>query len=129
MRMIGSVVVAVLMAAGAAQAQVPTGNPAHGRQLFQLHCMNCHNADKGGPNLVGPNLYGAFGRRAGSAPNYSYSSNLKASGVVWTPDKLNAWVQKPSALVPGVKMILPPVEDPKERADLIAFLRSQSPHK
>jgi cytochrome c len=49
--------------------------------------------------------------------------------VVWTPDKLNAWVQKPSALVPGVKMNLPPVSDPRERADLIAFLKVQSPSK
>ena len=45
-----------------------------------------------------------------------------AAETATAPNKLNAWVQKPSALVPGVKMNLPPVEDPKERADLIAFL-------
>jgi cytochrome c2 len=128
MRMLGSVVAAML-ALGAGAAQAADGNPVHGRQLFQQHCMNCHNAEKGGPNLVGPNLYGAFGRRAGLASNYNYSPNLKGSGVVWTPDRLNAWVQNPAALVPGVRMHLPPVSDPRERADLIAFLKVQSPHR
>jgi cytochrome c len=83
--------------------------------------------EKGGPNAVGPQLYGAFGRQAAAAPGYAYSPALRASGVVWTPDKLDLWIQKPNQLVSGVKMVLPaPVTDPKDRADVIAFLRSRS---
>lgn len=119
-------------AAGAAEAQaidpkLPAGGDAvHGEVLFKQRCSVCHQPDKGGKNGVGPALYGAFGRRAGQAPGFPYSDNLKASGLVWTPDKLNQWIQKPSSLVPGVKMVLAPVSQAKDRADIIAFLRTRT---
>ena len=112
--------------AGAAYAQTVVGDPVRGGQQFQQRCSICHNADKGGKNGIGPALYGAYGRAAGQAPAYSYSDAIKASGMVWTPDKLDLWVQKPSGLIPGVKMVVPPVSNPQDRADLIAYLKSQS---
>jgi cytochrome c len=120
------------LSAGAAQAEVvdptlaPGGDPAHGEVLFKQRCSICHQPDKGGKNGVGPALYGAFGRKAGQAAGFTYSDNLKASGVVWTPEKLNQWIQKPASLVPGVKMVLAPVSQAKDRADIIAFLKSHS---
>ena len=126
---------AVLMfalSAGAAQAQAidptlaPGGDAAHGEQLFKQRCSTCHQADKTGKNGVGPLLYGAYGRTAGKEPGFTYSDNLKAATFTWTPEKLNQWVQKPASLVPGVKMFLPPVTAPKDRADIIAYLANHS---
>lgn len=102
------------------------GNAAHGEVLFKQRCSICHQPDPGGKNGVGPALYGAFGRRAGQAPGFAYSDGLKASGIVWTPDKLNQWIQKPSSLAPGAKMNLAPVSAAQDRADIIAFLASKS---
>jgi cytochrome c len=120
------------LSAGAAQAQAidptlaPGGDAAHGEQLFKQRCSTCHQADKTGKNGVGPLLYGAYGRPAGKEPGFTYSPNLKASSFTWTPEKLNQWIQKPTSLVPGVKMFLPPVTAPQERADIIAFLRTRT---
>jgi cytochrome c len=127
---------ALLLFAGAAQAQAidpamgGSGNPAHGQVLFKARCSICHQPDKGGKNGVGPALYGAYGRAATKSTNgFAYSDKLKASGIVWTPDKLNQWIQKPASLVPGVKMVLPPVTAAQDRADIIAFLRTESDAK
>jgi cytochrome c len=120
------------LSAGAAQAAAtdPTmggpGNAAHGETLFKQRCSICHQPDPGGKNGVGPALYGAFGRKAGQAPGFAYSDNLKASGITWTPQLLNQWIQKPTALVPGVKMVLAPVSLPQDRADIIAYLRTKT---
>jgi cytochrome c len=125
-------VLVFMLTAGAAQAQAidptlaPGGDATHGEVLFKQRCMICHQPDPGGKNGVGPALYGAFGRKAGQAPGFVYSDNLKASGVVWTPQKLNQWIQKPASLVPGVKMVLAPVSAAKDRADIIAYLRTKT---
>ncbi|MEI9890108.1 MAG: c-type cytochrome [Caulobacteraceae bacterium] len=118
--------------AGGARADAidPTlGGPgvaAHGEVLFKQRCGVCHQPDPGGKNGVGPALYGAFGRKAGQAAGFAYSDNLKASGLVWTPEKLNQWIQKPASLVPGVKMVLAPVSQAQDRADIIAYLKTKS---
>jgi cytochrome c len=120
------------LSAGAAQAQAidptlaPGGDAAQGEKLFKQRCSTCHQADKTGKNGVGPLLYGAYGRAAGKEPGFTYSPNLKAASFTWTPEKLNQWIQKPASLVPGVKMFLPPVTAPKDRADIIAYLKTQS---
>jgi cytochrome c len=120
------------LAAGAAQAATTDpsmggpGNAVHGETLFKQRCSICHQPDPGGKNGVGPALYGAFGRKAGQAPGFAYSDNLKASGLVWSPQLLNQWIQKPTALVPGVKMVLAPVSQAQDRADIIAFLRTKT---
>jgi cytochrome c len=131
-----AVVSALLLFAGGAQAQAidPTmggpGDPVHGQVLFKARCAICHQPDKGGKNGVGPALYGAYGRAATMSSNgFAYSDKLKASGIVWTPDKLNLWIQKPASLVPGAKMVLPPVTSPQDRADIIAYLKTQSDAK
>jgi cytochrome c len=124
---------ALVFVAGAAEAQVidpamgGAGDAAHGQVLFKARCSLCHQPDKGGKNGVGPALWGAYGRTAAKSTNgFAYSDALKASGVVWTPVTLNQWIQKPGSLVPGVKMVLPPVSNPQDRADIIAFLKTES---
>ena len=127
---------ALLLFAGAARAQAidPSmggpGDPVHGQVLFKARCSICHQPDKTGKNGVGPALWGAYGRVATRSSNgFNYSDKLKASGIVWTPDKLNQWIQRPASLVPGVKMVLPPVTQAQDRADIIAYLRTESDNK
>ena len=126
-----AVLLAVLSAGAARAAAIDPamggpGNAAHGEVLFKQRCSICHQPDPGGKNGIGPALYGAYGRKAGLAPGFAYSDGVKASGIVWTPDKLNQWIQKPSSLAPGAKMVLAPVSAPQDRADIIAYLATRS---
>ena len=66
-----------------------------------------------------------FGRRAGSIKDYDYSPALKKAGIEWSERTLDAWLADPEKTVPGQKMGYR-VEDGKDRADLIAYLRRES---
>ncbi len=94
-----------------------------GQAKFAL-CKSCHTAIKDGGDMTGPNLHGVFGRKAGSKPGFAYSDALKASGITWDADKLNQWLTNPKALVPGTKMTFIGLQDPKDRTDLIAYLKT-----
>ena len=96
---------------------------AAGKVTFQQKCSACHS-DVAGKNGVGPSLFGVYGRAAASAPGYSYSAALKASGVTWTPANLSAWLDKPGALVPRNKMGVAPPLKADEKANLLAYLKS-----
>jgi cytochrome c len=100
------------------------GDAAKGAEVFQ-RCAMCHNADEGGGNGLGPNLFGVVGRKAASLPDFPYSPALKASRIVWTDDKLTAWVRGPSKLVPGTRMAFGGLTDPGQIDDLIAYLHSR----
>jgi cytochrome c len=111
----------------AALAELPaayqTADLDNGQAKFAL-CKSCHTAIKDGGDMTGPNLFGVFGRKAGSKPGFAYSDALKASGITWDADKLNAWITSPKTLVPGTKMTYIGMEDPKDRTDLIAYLKT-----
>src|SRR5437868_400619 len=77
----------------------PAANIANGKALFS-RCAACHAADKGGPNGLGPNLYGVIGRKAGSKKDFSYSAAMRNSGIVWTNQKLDAYITHPADVVP-----------------------------
>ena len=68
-------------------------------------CTACHKVSADDAISVGPNLRGVVGRKAGSQSNYSYSAALKASGIAWTPDKLDQWLSGPSKMIPGTRMV------------------------
>lgn len=96
------------------------GDVARGKELYAQRCAACHSPDFNG---VGPAHAGVFGRKVGTAPNYSYSPAVKASGVVWSEDTLGQWIADPEKLIPGQKMwFAVPIAD--ERQDLIAYLKS-----
>jgi cytochrome c len=87
-------------------------------------CAACHNFQKGGPNGLGPNLYGVVGRARASAPGFAYSDAMKAKGGEWTVDDLNKFLTSPKEFVPGTKMNFPGFTKGSQRADVIAFLNS-----
>jgi cytochrome c len=99
----------------------PAANIANGKALFS-RCAACHTADKGGPNGLGPNLFGVIGRKAGSKKDFSYSAAMRNSGIVWTNQKLDAYITHPADVVPGNRMAFAGLPDAKQRADLIAWL-------
>lgn len=95
-------------------------------QSVTKQCAACHNFQKGGPNGIGPNLYGIVGRPRASEPGFSYSDAMKAKGGEWTIDDLNKFLTSPKEFVPGTKMTFAGLPKGSQRADAIAFLNSLS---
>lgn len=91
-------------------------------EALSMQCRACHSLEKGGTAIVGPILFGIFGRAAGSTPDFSYSEVLAASSFVWTPRALDAWLAEPFGFLPGNRMSFPGLRDPKDRNAVIAYL-------
>jgi cytochrome c len=96
-------------------------DPANGKSIF-ARCAICHTVQKGGPNGLGPNLFGVVGRKSASAPGFMYSGAMQHSGITWTNDKLKAWIAAPARLVPGTKMAFAGISNPSQVDDVIAYL-------
>lgn len=105
-----------------------TGDLANGQQQFQL-CRSCHTITEGGANMTGPNLYGLFGRTAGTVEKFRYSEPVKAAGFAWDAEKLNQWLADPRGFLPGNRMSFMGVKDAKDRTDLIAYLKVETGYK
>ena len=90
-----------------------------GEQIY-ARCMACHALAF---DRVGPHHCNLFGRRAGSVPDFSYSPAMKKSGIVWNDKTLDRFLAKPLTMVPGSTMTYDGVANPKDRADLIAYLK------
>lgn len=101
-----------------------TGDAAAGEKAFAA-CKTCHVVDPG-VNRIGPSLHAVVGRAAGSIDGFNYTPANKNSGITWTAEKLFQYLEKPQRVVPGTKMIYPGQRDPQTRADLIAYLATQS---
>ena len=72
--------------------------------------------------MIGPNLHGLFGSRAGNLEGFPYSRALAEADFTWTPRALDAWLAQPSRFLPGNLMSFPGVRDPQARDDLMAYL-------
>lgn len=111
-----------VLAVGAAQSGV-TADAAHGAELYSSRCGACHSIEENG---AGPKHAGLIGRKAGSQSGFDYSKALKKSKLVWDAATLDKWLENPNALVPGNKMVVQLATDPKDRADIIAFLLAKA---
>jgi len=92
-------------------------------------CQACHSFDKGGPNKVGPNLWGIVGSEPADVAGYSFSDaleKLKSEDKTWTYSNLNAFLNNPQEYAPGTKMTYSGLKNTQKRADLVAYLRSLS---
>jgi cytochrome c len=111
-----------LAAVLAGMATSAVAGPPSGQAVFEQRCSVCHSIQPA-PGKMGPPLAGVVGRKAGTVAGFTYSSALKASGVTWTADKLDAFVKAPSKTVPGTKMLLGAPDD-QQRAAVIQYLGS-----
>jgi cytochrome c len=91
-------------------------------QLLSLACAACHTLGPAQGTLVGPNLHGVFGRRAGAVVGFDYSPALAGSGLVWTPVSVEAWLTEPAGFIVGTKMAFTGYRSAEDRRDLIAYL-------
>ena len=125
-RFLSSALLLSVAAAGTLRADAgPSGDPVHGRFLFQQNCSLCHASALGPRNQPvsgqGPSLVNVVGRRAASAANFNYSAPLTASGLVWDRDTLVRFLAAPTALVPGTVMPMA-IADVGDRVDIVAYL-------
>jgi cytochrome c len=115
-----------------ALAQGTGGDAARGERAFQ-RCFACHSVEPDEKaTLQGPSLFKVLGRPAGAVPGFDYSDTMKAkadAGLVWDAETLDRYLADPEAMVPGTRMIVPPLADAQERADIIAYLARAGRHQ
>ena len=101
-------------------------DPAKGQQIA-AKCQACHDFTKGGPNKIGPNLWGIVGSKPAEVPGYSFSDAMKArEDKPWTYQALDEFLTAPRSFVPGTKMTFAGLSKIEDRADIIAWLRTLS---
>lgn len=116
---------------GGAEAEKPiefylaSADPANGANVFKK-CTACHNAENGGPNALGPNLWGVLGEPIGQGRGFAFSDALAKVGGTWNWNNLSDWLHSPKNFAPGTKMTFAGISNPQDRADLIAYLNQQS---
>jgi cytochrome c len=109
-------VLAAVLAVGVAAA----ADSEHGKEVYG-RCLACHALEY---DRVGPRHCGLLGRRAGSVPGFAYSEAMKRSKIVWNEKTLDRFLADPPKTVPGTAMTYAGVPDAKDRADLIAYLKT-----
>jgi cytochrome c len=111
-----------------AQAPYADADLENGERQAQI-CRACHSFEDGGANMIGPNLFGIFGMRAGTRQGFEYSDVVSETEFTWTPRALDAWLAQPGRFLPGNRMTFAGVGDAGNRADLIAFLLKVTSHE
>jgi cytochrome c len=111
------------ISAAAAMAAPGLAAPLAKPPAFAM-CGVCHKVAKDEKSTIGPNLFGVGGRKAGTVPGYAYSPAMKKANVVWTRDKLIAYITDPRAAVPGNKMAFAGQKNPQTAAAIADYLLS-----
>jgi cytochrome c len=93
-------------------------------QATAKQCQACHTFEKGGPNRVGPNLWGIVGRPRASEAGFNYSAAMKAKGGTWTFGELYAFLANPRGYIPGTAMTFAGLSRGQQRADVIDYLHT-----
>jgi cytochrome c len=102
---------------------LPAASVSAGQQVA-VRCQQCHNLDKGGPNNIGPNLWGIVGRARATHPGFDYSSAMMSSHEPWTYENLFRYLKSPATMVPGTKMSFAGLRSATDRINLLAYLRT-----
>lgn len=122
---VGCAAVVSIAAASDLESRLAGANLKRGQMLY-LQCKACHDVEAGLPHKVGPNLHGIFGRKAGTAAGFKYTDAMVKSGIVWTPENMDAWLRQPGAMVQGNGMAFPGIVNEDDRASLVAWLLANS---
>lgn len=96
-----------------------------GRRVF-LQCRSCHTLKTGEAHLTGPNLYQVFGRSAGQMEGFSFSEALRDSGITWSEETLDQWLERPDTMIKGNTMAYAGLRRPADREALIAYLAAET---
>ena len=121
---------------GAAEEEEADPGPSHpdfiaamdvsrGENVFKK-CLSCHNAERGGPNGTGPNLWGVMGREMAAHEGYKYSSALVGRSAVWDWEEMNGFLIKPTTWIPGTAMNYVGLKKWEDRAAVMAYLNSKT---
>lgn len=105
----------------AAEAKAP--DLARGARLFKK-CIHCHTVNRKGQHRIGPNLYGLFGRRAGTIAGFDFSDAWRGAKFVWTEKTLDTYLRSPRRTIPNNLMQFDGLNRPEDRAALIAYLKT-----
>jgi cytochrome c len=116
---LGAALIAAATAATAADIE-------NGKAIFNK-CRACHQIGESAKNMVGPELNGVIGRKAGSVPGFRYSEANKTSGLTWDEATFREYIKNPKAKVPGTKMVFVGVHDDQDIDDLLAYLKQFGP--
>ncbi len=111
----------VVLCALAVVDRAGAGDPEKGKTAF-AKCAACHTLNAGLKNELGPTLEGVIGRKAGSRDDFRYSPAMKRSGIVWTPETIDAYVADPQGYIKNNRMPFEGIKDKTERQDLMAYL-------
>jgi cytochrome c2 len=109
----------------AAQEEARVCDAERGQQVF-FKCQPCHSAEAGGPHIVGPNLHGVIGRKAGTAAGYNYSHAFREAAFVWDREKLDQYLTDPAAFVDSNWMPFTGLKRSGDRQAIICFLEGKA---
>ena len=117
---------AVILSVTSTSRAQTAGDPAAGERIFASQCRACHQIGETARNLVGPQLNGLFGRRAGTVAGFNYSPAYKTPAVaekIWAEDNFSTYIQDPRTVTPGTRMVFVGLRDGTQIANLTAYLR------
>jgi len=102
-----------------------SSSAADGAKVFKK-CLACHSIEKGGPNKIGPNIFGVLNRKAGSISGYKYSKAMVAFGKSWSVEEMDGFLTKPRDWVKNTKMSFIGLKNAKDRAAVILYLNEKT---
>jgi cytochrome c len=104
---------------------IAAADPAAGEKVA-VKCKACHDFTKGGPNKVGPNLWGVVGGPSAHKEDFNYDDAIKNLKITWDFANLDKFITNPKKFAPGTKMSFPGLPKAQDRANLLRWLRDQS---
>jgi cytochrome c len=121
----GVAIIVLLLAASPFRAMSEPRYAANGERMYRA-CAACHSLEPD-KNMTGPSLADVWNRKSGGLPSFPrYSAALKSAGIIWNDDTLNEWIKDPQHFIPGNTMTFPGMKEPRQRADLLAYLKDAS---